>query len=454
VKKYYNIGILFILVFWTQSLFAQETIPVNTYHSFEATDYPGYTYSWWYVDASNNKTFFESTSSKTEEYYWDQEGQFQLFLQATDNNNCLTEIISKDFFVIGDELIVSAGEDTIIGSCDPYTLQSSVSNTENITYLWKPAENLDDPTSPNPVFTPGITTVFELTVTDGEGGTAVDSVIITVSVIFVDAGEDMGMPENSTAMLDASGSTGENLSFLWTTIEGVIDEGENTAIPIVSGYGSYHLQVTDKYNCIALDTVTIFEIPPPPVGVNNFDTTYFGQEVIIDVLANDTILEDLFDPSSMYIAEQPFYGTAYIDYNDFRIHYRPNLGFTGTDIFEYQYCDIFESCTYANVYVYVNDYEFLIPDAFSPNGDGINDYFEIIGIKRFVENQISIFNRWGNKVYEAARYGISSTPSFWDGKSNTGFLMGDKDLPTGTYYYVLKLGSGEKPVAGSIYLDR
>jgi hypothetical protein len=49
---------------------------------------------------------------------------------------------------------------------------------------------------------------------------------------------------------------------------------------------------------------------------------------------------------------------------------------------------------------------------------------------------------------------VSSSPVFWDGKSNTGFSSGNKELPTGTYYYILDFGDGQKPISGSIYLDR
>ena len=98
--------------------------------------------------------------------------------------------------------------------------------------------------------------------------------------------------------------------------------------------------------------------------------------------------------------------------------------------------------------------QFFIPDAFSPNGDNINDYFEIPGIEYYEGNSIEIFNRWGNKVYEARNYGINTVPKYWNGKSNTGFRLGSEDLPTGTYFYVLNLGKGEGRIAGSVYLDR
>ncbi|MCA1760511.1 MAG: gliding motility-associated C-terminal domain-containing protein, partial [Bacteroidales bacterium] len=121
---------------------------------------------------------------------------------------------------------------------------------------------------------------------------------------------------------------------------------------------------------------------------------------------------------------------------------------------EYRICDLAGNCSNAMVYVLVNDFRFFIPNAFSPNNDGVNDYFEIQGIEHYQGNSIEIFNRWGNRVYRADNYGIETSPTFWDGKSNTGVRLGNEDLPSGTYFYVLDLGNGEKRIVGSVYLDR
>jgi gliding motility-associated-like protein len=177
-------------------------------------------------------------------------------------------------------------------------------------------------------------------------------------------------------------------------------------------------------------------------------------EVKIPVLNNDTDKDDSIVPSTLTISMSPLNGTAYVDFDDYTVHYRPNESFSGTDNFEYQICNTYKECDRAKVYVLVTEFKFLVPNAFSPNGDGINDYFEILGIEYYEANSITIINRWGNKVYEAKNYGISTTPKFWDGKANTGVRVGDDELPTGTYYYILELGNGEKPIGGSIYLDR
>lgn len=93
-------------------------------------------------------------------------------------------------------------------------------------------------------------------------------------------------------------------------------------------------------------------------------------------------------------------------------------------------------------------FDFFIPEGFSPNGDGVNDLFVIRGISHYPLNNIVIFNRWGNKVFEASPY-----QSTWDGTSSTGVHIGGEDLPVGTYFYVLELGDGSDFYKGTIYLN-
>ncbi len=100
------------------------------------------------------------------------------------------------------------------------------------------------------------------------------------------------------------------------------------------------------------------------------------------------------------------------------------------------------------MYVFIKDcLTITIPNAFSPNGDGVNDVIEIPNIESYPNNEIAIFNRWGNKVFEAGPYtnGVGQT---WDGTSEFGGAFGEKTVPEGTYYYVLDLGDGSDVYPG------
>jgi gliding motility-associated-like protein len=90
----------------------------------------------------------------------------------------------------------------------------------------------------------------------------------------------------------------------------------------------------------------------------------------------------------------------------------------------------------------------IIPDAFSPNGDGTNDFYTIPNIESYPENTFTVFNRWGNKVFESTPY-----TNTWNGKSQFGTVFGE-ELPESTYYYVLDPGTGDEAFTGFIYLRR
>ncbi|MES2556069.1 MAG: gliding motility-associated C-terminal domain-containing protein [Bacteroidota bacterium] len=84
----------------------------------------------------------------------------------------------------------------------------------------------------------------------------------------------------------------------------------------------------------------------------------------------------------------------------------------------------------------------------SPNGDFDNETWMVDGLENYPDNQVVIFNRWGNKVFEAAPY-----QNDWDGKTEFGVTMGGTELPEGTYFYILKLND-DKTLKGYIYLTR
>lgn len=90
----------------------------------------------------------------------------------------------------------------------------------------------------------------------------------------------------------------------------------------------------------------------------------------------------------------------------------------------------------------------VVPDAFSPNGDGTNDNLVIPNIESYPNSSFEVFNRWGMKIFEASPYNNT-----WDGTSLHSATVGDP-LPVSTYYYVLDLGTGEEAFHGFIYLKR
>jgi len=89
----------------------------------------------------------------------------------------------------------------------------------------------------------------------------------------------------------------------------------------------------------------------------------------------------------------------------------------------------------------------FIPQGFSPNGDGVDDVFIIYG-NGSNKVSISVYNRWGNLVFQENDY-----KNDWDGKANKG-LSTNSVLPDGTYFFVIDMHNGQKNKVGSFIIKR
>lgn len=85
-------------------------------------------------------------------------------------------------------------------------------------------------------------------------------------------------------------------------------------------------------------------------------------------------------------------------------------------------------------------------NAFSPNNDGVNDFWHIDGIEGFPENSVVIYNRWGDPIISFENY--NNADVIWDG-----YNKNNKEVPAGTYFYVVEVG-GTRNQAGWIQVMR
>ena len=94
----------------------------------------------------------------------------------------------------------------------------------------------------------------------------------------------------------------------------------------------------------------------------------------------------------------------------------------------------------------------MIPDGFSPNGDNVNDAFEIKNLaERYPKFKLEIYNRYGNVLYK----GNINTPN-WDGTTSEGGIkLGSDTVPVGVYFYILEYNDGIlDDKQGRLYLSR
>ncbi len=220
----------------------------------------------------------------------------------------------------------------------------------------------------------------------------------------------------------------EEYQYEWST-------GENgkTISPVIFNDSTFYVTVSDFF-CSNSDSVDIVLIPPSNLtALSDSFSTSFEMPVQIDPLANDSGRLGLIN-----ILEGPFHGSISIDNNSV-IDYTPDPEFRRVDSIRYEVCDdICENIcviSTAKINVLGDPYQF-IPNAFTPNEDGINDFFIVPGIEAYPENTLQVFNIQGEVVFQSSPY-----LNDWDGTLNSGSLPGIKAIvPDGTYYYVLSLG--------------
>ena len=92
----------------------------------------------------------------------------------------------------------------------------------------------------------------------------------------------------------------------------------------------------------------------------------------------------------------------------------------------------------------VHELYLIIPDAFSPNGDLINDVWNIGNTDLYPKMVVTIYNRWGQSVWRSEQ----GYPDPWDGRSN------GRNLPIDSYHYAIDLHNGTKTIVGDITIVR
>ncbi|WP_349313711.1 Ig-like domain-containing protein [Chitinophaga sp. MM2321] len=214
--------------------------------------------------------------------------------------------------------------------------------------------------------------------------------------------------------------------------------GTVTYSPVTAFIGTdiFSYTIRNTRNDVSNPATVTVTVKPLPGAVNDTAQTLPGREVVVSVLDNDTGLTGFAD---IIITTRPARGTLRID-ADGKIIYMPDAGFKGVDVFAYQVKDLAGNISNeAIVRITVTEDGFFIPNAITPNNDGINDRFVIPDLYKYPGSSLSIFNRWGNEVYYSGNYNNN-----WDGNG----------LGGGTYYYVLKLKipEGAKAYKGWIQL--
>ncbi|NOR87782.1 MAG: T9SS type B sorting domain-containing protein, partial [Bacteroidales bacterium] len=392
-------------------------------------------------------------------------GSVDLILTVQAMGSC-DEVSNQLSLTISTQAIANAGDDAAIcETTSSYHISDAIAE-DYISLLWSSSGggSYDDNSILNPVYTPDDSdiangsVILSLTLESESSCTdIIDTMILTINTSpIVDAGENQMIDFGSSATLYGTVEGGSGVfEYQWSPQPLLFNF--NTLYPStydLDGSIWFILTATDQLSgCTGTDSVFIQVSSQmmPPEAVTDYDTTYVDIPIIVDLIVNDTFTD--FSNLTISLCSEASHGLVILNDNG-TITYTPDLGFDGSDSFCYEICDdgLGGLCDTTMVYIEVlpkNDEDDVlhIYNGLTPNGDGQNDTWFIENIDLYPENDVLIFNRWGDVIIELKNY--DNIKTFWDGKNKY-----EEYLPDGTYYYVIRISveGQEKVFSGWLYV--
>jgi gliding motility-associated-like protein len=206
---------------------------------------------------------------------------------------------------------------------------------------------------------------------------------------------------NTTVDIDGGAYAGA--TYTWS-------DGATTQINTVSTAGELDLDIYSG-RCHTYDTTNVLELTYPSLLVEHIYT-----------ICTTLVVVDGNNPSSTFVWSDGSTGTSFTatDQGNYSVTITNGGLCSVSDNFKVVYC-------------------LTVPNAFTPNNDGFNDVFEILGIDEYPGNKVTIYSRNGAKVFEATDY-----KNNWDAGN----------VPDGVYMYALFLNNGTQDVTGTLSIVR
>ena len=429
---------------------------VNTAIQFTDTTKSTYgTVSSWRWDFGNPAATNDTSHVKNPSYVYPAVGDYSIQLLVANDKGCSKYI--SDTIAIIDKPVFDITHDTLICSID--TLQLMATGTGTI--FWTPNYNINNQISFNPLVAPKVTTTYSATLTEAPGCFATEQVVVNVvDKVTLNAGNDSTICQTDSVRLNP---TGDGLHYLWTPAAVLNDNSLKNPLAAPSTNTTFHV-VASIGNCNAADDVNILVVPYPtanagldtticfPISVQLHasggaaylwsPTTFLNNPSIPDPIATPpqsirytvAVTDILGCPkpsfSSVLVQVEKIVADAGPRDTNIVVNQPLQLSGTGAETFTWspptglnnpdianpiailsesqQYILRVESaagCSATDtiyVTVYKIDPGLYVPNAFTPNGDGLNDFFRPIPIGMKSLKYFRVYNRDGQLIFSTS----------------------------------------------------
>jgi gliding motility-associated-like protein len=305
-------------------------------------------------------------------------------------------------------------------------------------YQWLPAANLSNAAIASPFASPVVTTNYKVLVTNQYGCTKTDSLTVrVVQPISISGKINYEICEGETAQLAVTGAT----SYKWiNNTQGLGSTSSATTTARPTATSTYTVVGYDAENCFT-DTldITVVVHPKPTVNAGPDVQSLPGNTVQLNATGSNNISTWMWQPPDFLSCVQC---PSPVSATNRTITY---IVQAKTD----KNCSASDSVT---VEILCNGNQIFIPNSFTPNGDGKNDYFSVLGNGASLIKLFVIYDRWGNKVFERKNISVDDPTAKWDGNYKS------YPAPNGSFTYSVQLtcdATGESFVrSGSVTIIR
>jgi gliding motility-associated-like protein/uncharacterized delta-60 repeat protein len=348
---------------------------------------------------------------------------------------------------------------TNLSNCGPGSLILQALGGTNGQYRWYDVATGGNalPGEINSTFTtPSLTatTTYYVSINNGSCESARTAAIASILAVpakpTITANEPITAGVVQVCLIAITLSAPSGFTYMWSN--GLTTQEITNVLP-----GNYSVVVTDASGCssVASDVVQVVAntscVNSPPVITTTTAQTFIGGKITIDLSDLISDPDGNLDASSLQVVGNATQKGGETSLTGFilEIDYA-SAKFSGKDLVTIRVCDLLNVCFEASIEIEVIG-DITVYNGISPNGDGKNDTWIIEYIDLFPDtqnNRVTIYNRWGDVVWEGSNYDNTS-------KVFTGINKNGGELSTGSYFYKIEFfDGGRESITGYLSLKR